>query len=130
MISASAGLEPLLAAERDYRILLTGSYLAGALLLGGVILAILSRWRRQEDRPLTPDAQLGHFRSLYESGLLSAEEFARLRGKLGERVPRSVPGPPGSPSQGAPSAPSGESITRPGDSEPPPPNPDSAIRPG
>ncbi len=62
------------------QILVAGAYLAGALLLGAVVIALASRWRRQSsDYRVPPDAQLAHFRSLYEQGAISAEEFERLR---------------------------------------------------
>jgi hypothetical protein len=56
--------------------------MAGALLVGAIIVALVKRWRREEDKPLSNDAQLAHFRSLYEQGEISAEEFQALRVQL------------------------------------------------
>jgi hypothetical protein len=65
------------------QILIAGLYFAGALLLGALVIALASRWRRRaNDYSLPPDAQLAHFRSLYEQGTISAEEFDRLRTAL------------------------------------------------
>jgi hypothetical protein len=63
-------------------LIIVSSCLAGALLLGAVIIAMVQRWRRQEEKPPTTDAQLGHFRSLYERGEISAEEYKRLRATI------------------------------------------------
>jgi len=56
-----------------------------------VILALVSRWRRRsaEDR-LSPAEQLTQFRSLYEQGLLSQEEFERLRSLLAGEIRREL----------------------------------------
>jgi hypothetical protein len=63
-------------------LLVNSLYLVGALLAGAIVIAAVSRWRRRGGEPLTPGDQLAHFRSLYEDGEISAEEFARLRAML------------------------------------------------
>lgn len=81
----------------DGGFLLPGLYMAGALLLGAVIIAWASRWRR---KPRTGSAgaseQLAEFRSLYEKGEMSREEFERVRTLLGEQIrhPASTSPPP------------------------------------
>src|SRR4051812_18530538 len=69
----------------------TGLYLAGALLAGAAVLALINRWRRRAgpDR-LTPGDQLAQFRSLYERGAISQEEFERLRALLGGQLRQAV----------------------------------------
>lgn len=70
------------------QLLVTALCLAGALLVGAVILALVNRWwrnRRLTD-DLSPSAQLAQFRSLYEAGEISQEEFERLRALLGARL--------------------------------------------
>jgi hypothetical protein len=62
--------------------LLVSLCMAGALLVGAIIVALVKRWRREEDKPLSADAQLGQYRSLYEQGQISAEEFQALRAQL------------------------------------------------
>jgi hypothetical protein len=97
----------LLAGAWSPALLITSLYLAGALLLGAAVIAAVSRWRRRYGTErLTPSDQLSQFRSLYEKGELSAEEFARLRTLLtgqAHEAPASPP-PVGStpPSQPAP----------------------------
>ena len=88
---ATARALALLAADWKPPMLTAGLYLAGALLLGAVVLALLNRWRRRsaEDR-LGPAEQLAQFRSLYEQGLLSQEEFERLRSLLGGEIRREL----------------------------------------
>ncbi len=106
-----------------YDLLTTGLILAGALLLAAVVIALASRWRRRSEKTLTPGEQLSHFRSLYERGEISAEEFQRLHALLGGQVARAAglsprPGTPKTPGDGKPPAPA----------EQPPPPPDG-IRP-
>src|SRR5689334_20676013 len=70
------------------QLLVTGLCLAAALLVGAGVLALLRRWRRGRDweDDQSPSAQLAYFRSLYESGTISHEEFERLRALLGARL--------------------------------------------
>jgi hypothetical protein len=80
---------PLMAA--DLSILVPGLYLAGALLLGALIVGAVSHWRRQtRPRGQPVSDQLAHFRSLYEQGAISEEEFNRLRGVLGGELRRTL----------------------------------------
>jgi hypothetical protein len=57
------------------------------LLLGALVIALVDRWRKRsrQDRPDTGD-QLSHFRSLYDRGELSREEFEQIRAKLGAKL--------------------------------------------
>jgi hypothetical protein len=84
---AAVAVDSLLAArtpEQDYQLLIVGLYLAGALLLGAAIIALISRWRKRSDLGLpSPTQQLSEFRVLYEKGEISKEEFERLRSLLG-----------------------------------------------
>jgi hypothetical protein len=77
----------VLAAGAMPRLIIASLYLVGILLLGAVVIASVSRWRRRYSRErLTPGDQLTHFHSLYEKGAISAEEFARLRSLLTGQV--------------------------------------------
>ncbi len=70
---------------------------AGVILILALVIVWVDRWRK---RPVTPGTsagdQLSHFRELYERGELSAEEYARVRGLLSERLRHElqVPAPP------------------------------------
>jgi hypothetical protein len=75
-------------------LLVNSLYLVGALLLGAIVIAAVSRWRRRGEEQLTPSEQLAHFRSLYEEGNISAEEFARLREMLTGPVHQAAGGKP------------------------------------
>jgi hypothetical protein len=84
----------ILEAELPFRLLTVGLYLAGGLLLAAVVIALVSRWRRRAgDECLTPTDQLAHFRSLYERGAISAEEFQQVRALLTSPTPRAVRDP-------------------------------------
>jgi hypothetical protein len=78
----------LLADERTMQVLATSLCLVAALLVAAVVVALVNRWRRQREalEDLSPNAQLAHFRSLYEAGTISQEEFERLRAVLGVRL--------------------------------------------
>ena len=80
--------------EWDFRLLINSLIIAAVLLVGAFVIAVINRWRRSTDRTLTPSDQLTHFRSLYEEGTISKEEFDRLRSLLGRRIKDTVEAPP------------------------------------
>jgi len=105
-------------------------FMVGAFLVGAVVIALVQRWRRRNSA-LSPTAsdQLAQFRTLYEQGAISEEEYRRLRNILGGELRRAVhvPAPPAAISQG----PAGQAAPPP-DQQPPPdtdPPPASGIRP-
>ena len=121
----------LLGADWRPPLLTAGLYLAGALLAAAVLLALLQRWRRRSagDR-LSPADQLAQFRSLYDQGLLSQEEFERLRNLLGGAIRREL-GVPAAAPKGGPAAPQNGVTQAPSNDGPPPPagGGDTGIRP-
>jgi hypothetical protein len=92
----------VLADERTVQLLVTSLCLVAALLLAAGVIALVKRWRRQDEvkEDLSPNAQLAYFRSLHEAGKISKEEFERLRAVLASRmreslgVPSKAPAPP------------------------------------
>jgi hypothetical protein len=74
--------------ERAVQLLLTSLCLVAALLVAAAVIALVNRWRRQRDMQenLSPNAQLAHFRALYEAGTISQQEFERLRAVLSARM--------------------------------------------
>jgi Short C-terminal domain len=81
----------VLAASWDPSIIWTGVYLAGALLVGALAIELYRRYMRREGNSrLSASDQLAQFRSLYEQGALSEEEFNRLRSLLGGELLRSA----------------------------------------
>ncbi len=57
--------------------------LVAAILLGAMVIAWTDRWRKRPAQGrLGPKEQLGRFRTLYESGELSTEEFNRIHALL------------------------------------------------
>jgi hypothetical protein len=72
------------------RVLGYGLLAAGALLLGALAVAVAKRWRRGGGERLSPSDQLAQFRSLYEQGAMSKEEFERVRALLGGQLRRDL----------------------------------------
>ena len=67
-----------------------------AILIAAAIVAAVKCWRnRSGPERLSVSEQLSHFRSLYEAGELSAEEFARIRTRLGARAEAGAGDTPG-----------------------------------
>lgn len=108
-----------LADQRTLQLLVTSLCLVAALLVAAIVVALVKRWRhqREAEEDLSPNAQLAHFRSLYEKGTISQEEFERLRALLGARMRDSL----GVPRKAPPAPPEPE--------RQPPDKPDTGIRP-
>ncbi len=56
--------------------------LVGAILVGVVVIVWAQRWWRKPADLLRPDEELDQYEGLAERGVLSAEEFARIRSTL------------------------------------------------
>ncbi|MDB5308484.1 MAG: hypothetical protein JWO38_2686 [Gemmataceae bacterium] len=88
--------------------------LAGALLLGAVVVYLVDRWRKQSLlRDRQTGGELAGFRTMFERGEITEEEYARLRQKVAARVkhpavPATPTGGPGPAAAGTP-APAGPS---------------------
>jgi hypothetical protein len=77
-----------------------------AILIGAGVVAWLDRWRkRTEAPPMSANEQLALFRELYERGELDAEEFARIRNRLGDRLRQELDVPTLTPVEPEPPAP-------------------------
>lgn len=75
------------AANANWQLALYGLLLGAALAIGALLIALANRWRRRSTGDaLTASDQLAQFRSLYEQGAISQEEFNRLRGLLGQQM--------------------------------------------
>jgi len=113
----------------DLRILVPGLYLAGSLLVAALIIAVCRRiWRSGEERLPSPSEEMAHYRTLYEQGTISEEEYRRLRGLLGGELRRSVdllPAPAPMGPKSPDKSPGGPPSPVPGDTKPPP----DGIRP-
>ena len=129
----TTGGPALLAAGWMPPFLVAGLYLAGALLVGAAVVALLNRWRRRAgSEHLTAGDQLAQFRSLYEEGVISQEEFERLRSRLGGQLRHSLgvaprPGPAG-PDERVAASTGKQAEGPPGDERPPEP-PANGVRP-
>jgi hypothetical protein len=76
--------------------------LIGILLFAALVIYIVDRWRKRaaaaRDTPASGD-QLSHFRSLYERGEMSREEFEQVKALLAGQLRKemNVPAPPAPP---------------------------------
>jgi hypothetical protein len=116
-----------LAATWDPSILWTGAYLAGALLVGALVMELFRRYLRAErnDR-LSDSEQLTQYRQLYEQGAISEEEFNRLRAVLGGELLRAARKPVTAITPDKPPTPDAGPAAN---GEPPPSPPDTGIKP-
>lgn len=124
----------LLFAQLDPALFVPTMLFIGALLIGAVIVAFVRRWQ-QVNRRFSPSAsdQLAEFRSLYERGQMTEEEFNRVRGKLNAEIRKAMdlPAPLPPPGEPAPVNPNATAI-QPAEPGPPPgdqPPPETGIRP-
>src|SRR5579871_2137594 len=106
------------------RILIATGLLAGALLVGAIVVAFFDRWRkRRANETYTTHDQLTSFRLLYERGELSQEEYERIRVRLLAQLKAS--GTPDAAMQDE----AGEVPTTPAEEEVAPPAPDPPAPP-
>ena len=62
----------------------------GAVLVGVMVIVWVDRWRKRSGIDANvPADELGHYRSLFERGLLTSEEYERIRRRLEFSRPRS-----------------------------------------
>jgi hypothetical protein len=73
-----------------------GLGLCAALLIGAAAIALVKRWRQKDAGVTMSDSeQLAAYRSLYDQGVMSKEEFDRVRTLLGNKLrDTSTPAPP------------------------------------
>ena len=83
--------------------------LVAAILAGITILLWVKRWRNRVADQTDPETELANYRDLFENGLLSAEEWERIRARLEGKKLHGTPQEP--PANGAP---------KPGPTNPPP----------
>ena len=103
----------------DRRVLILTASLAGALLVGAILIALVDRWRkRAANETFSTHDQLASFRLLYERGEMTQEEYDRVRQQLLVRLKK---GPPPLPAKAPPSPPP---------ADPPPPSEPGTNVPG
>lgn len=74
-------------AVRSWPFRLTMLIMVAVLLVGAFLIALVSRWRKKAGSAGTSaNEQLAQFRTLYEQGEISEEEFRRLRSLLGGQI--------------------------------------------
>jgi hypothetical protein len=85
----------------DPRLLWLTLALAAILLIGALMIAWIDRWRKRSGTErLSAKDQLANFRSLYEKGQLSQEEFERIRTLLSRQLRHELDVPAGPPGAG------------------------------
>jgi len=120
----------------DGTVFLPVLYLVAAFLVGAVLITLVQRWRRRSPS-LGPSAsdQLAQFRTLYEQGAISEEEYRRLRSILGGELRRAndLPAQPTATPTATTTATGPTEPAQPSGAEKPPPDSDqppaSGIRP-
>jgi hypothetical protein len=82
--------------------------LVAAVLAGVMVILWMQRWQKRTADPGEPEAELENYRALLERGLLSAEEFEKIRTRLEGKRPQAPPQDPpanGTPKPGPPAPP-------------------------
>jgi hypothetical protein len=86
---------PLLAMTKEERLILWVSVLLGVLVLGGMFIARLDRWRkRQMEGQDDTSEHISSFREMYERGELTREQYDQVLRRMAERAgakPKPVP---------------------------------------
>jgi len=67
----------------------TGAFVA-SLLIGAYIIWAVRRWQKDGAARVSANEQLSHYRTLYEKGEISEQEFNQLRGVLGGEIRQSL----------------------------------------
>jgi outer membrane biosynthesis protein TonB len=76
---------------KPYPFVIQGLWIAGALLVAAVIIALANKWRKSGGNArLSASDQLGHFRELFEEGVIDQEEYDSLRRVLGGELRRTA----------------------------------------
>jgi len=79
--------QPPLVLALDTSILLPGLLLAAGLLVAAAVIALASSWRKRTGTPASQTSDLlAEYRQLYEQGVISQEEYDRLRAHLGGQL--------------------------------------------
>lgn len=77
----------LLALTKEERLFLWVGILLAVLVVGGMLLSRLDRWRkRQMEETDETSNHVGSFRALYERGEISKEEYDRVLRRVAERA--------------------------------------------
>jgi len=105
--------------------------LIGVLLVGALFLYLFDRWRKRaaatEEGACDPNDQLSHFRSLYERGEMSREEFESVKALLAGQLRRELNVP--ARSAPAPAPPASEAPASETNVQANPPDPQSSPPP-
>ena len=83
MLIVPLAADPVADHDRTLYWLGTGLLLVGALLVGALLLAWARRWHQGMSDADQPANMLSAFRSSYERGELSEDEYRRIRARLG-----------------------------------------------
>lgn len=78
---------PLLALSKEERLFLWIGILLMVLIVGGMLLARLDRWRKRQMELVDETSNhVGSFRDLYENGEISREEYDKVLRRVAERA--------------------------------------------
>lgn len=78
---------PLFALSGEERFLFWVGILLAVLVIGGMLIGRLDRWRKRQMEVLDETSNhVGSFRALYERGEISKEEYDRVLRRVGERA--------------------------------------------
>lgn len=71
---------------RDEEFQLWVGILIVTLLIGAVLFSLLDRWRKRRNLPVDDVNVLSSYRTMYEKGELSQEEYEKIRNRVAEKM--------------------------------------------
>jgi hypothetical protein len=121
---------PLLAEQKDAADLVQSpeflwlvAALVGVMLLGAILFSLVERWRKRQlsDSPESDVVQITSYRTMFERGELTVEEYDRIKAKEAKRLREKLVAKPAGPAKIAQAgqAPPAQSLPQ----EPQPPSP-------
>ena len=98
-MTATVPISPVLAAADQLKNFLPLLYVLAALVVGVIVIMLANRWRKKGgDFTISASDQLAQYRALYEQGVISQEEYNKLRSLLGGEIRKGLdlpsPAPP------------------------------------
>ena len=89
--------------DLDFPFLYPALWFVAALLAGAIAIEIVNRWRKRSPGGiLSANDELAQYRALRDAGVMSEDEFDRVRGLLGNKLGEAKKSTPADPAEASP----------------------------